>query len=261
MASDSNFCLDHIFTEQSLALESLLRRREDSVLVRSVNQYLSGDIPQPFISSRPIFYLARHLATPCFETLHAIELARGHNAILVIGQDSKSKFVSHNELKHALGRLSFVVGRDRNGNDIVTKKRVIDFSSAGGKALSSVQTLFGASLTAVHQALMSPFLTDDVKVFEECEWIDRWARNDIHHQYRRMLSFACVNAIMLEWFTETEHDFARQVILPAFNAIQNVFGVRPLVVRLVPTCRAHESHWLAYPGAVKDMLRSINNIE
>jgi hypothetical protein len=129
--------------------------------------------------NKPIFYFPRRLATPSYETLYAIALARKHSAALIIGQDVKSTFVAANDLKFPLAKLPFERGVDRHGKPIVSKHMIIDFNAAQGRPLAEIETHFGMSLADFHCTLMAPWLDDDVVVVEESGWIDRLARGDV----------------------------------------------------------------------------------
>lgn len=84
--------LGAIFTPIDEAVAEIQRRRRDLPLVKKVQEYLSGDIPEHFTYSKPIFYLSRHIATPNYETLRFIELTQNYDLPRVIGIDPKDKF-------------------------------------------------------------------------------------------------------------------------------------------------------------------------
>lgn len=58
----------HLLTPLPYALVELERRKRDPVLRKKIEEYLKADIP-PYFGESPVLYLARHIATPNFETL------------------------------------------------------------------------------------------------------------------------------------------------------------------------------------------------
>jgi hypothetical protein len=247
VSSSKEFDIDTAFTGVDLALETLRERQKDTVLRAAIEKFLSDDIPDCMVAAEPTFYFPRHIATPSYETLHAIDLARSHRAKLLIGQDVRGKYVTHNELKLPLGKLRFTCGTDRHGQDITISKAVIDFQSAAGQPMAEIVTRFGVSLPEFHNKLLEPWIGKDVIVFDESKWIDRWARTDITRQYERMFAFACLHTVMIEWFTASEFAFAHKIMLPAFKSIEIALGVKPMMVSLMCRSLDKSRNWNAYP--------------
>ena len=97
--------LNRYYTPMPYAVALLGQRRTDLALLSRIERYLEGDLPEQFRAG-PVLYLARHVATPNFETeafLEACRSARFHGAV---GQDPKDIFVSHNSLKRSLGEVA-----------------------------------------------------------------------------------------------------------------------------------------------------------
>jgi len=91
--------LGDLFLDTATALEALKLRQEDPKVRAAVHDYLAGDIPACMLDHGPSFYLPRHLATPSNETLYLIRFSQKHGARLLIGQDTKGKFVTGNRIK------------------------------------------------------------------------------------------------------------------------------------------------------------------
>ncbi len=92
-----------IYTPVEQALTILRQRRRDPELMKSIVEFLGGDIPEYLLQSE-CFVLPRHIATPNNEALYVLEQARKHCALAVFSQDPKDKFTTVNNLKRRLAR-------------------------------------------------------------------------------------------------------------------------------------------------------------
>ena len=248
LCDDKESRIDSLFLQAEEALKILKLRRQDQQLKAAVEHFLSDDIPDCMVNTtEPALYFPRHIATPSFETIHVMALANRLGMKLFIGQDTKGKFVTHNELKLPLGKLRFTVGQNKQGADITEYRTVVDFKNSVGRPLSEVSTIVGFSLPELHGELLKPWLREEIIVFDESAWIDKWARTDVIQQYKRMFAFACYHSIMVEWFTKSEFDFALDVMVPAFRFVENSIGVRPLMIAPVERHLDRERDWNAYP--------------
>jgi len=146
-----------------------------------------------------------------------------------------------------LGKLTCSVGTNRNGQEIKRGFRVVDPLLAEGRTFDRIDTVYGVSLPEFHGSLIRPFLSDNVLVFDEAPWIDKWARKDTFKQYQRMFAFCCAYSVMLEWFAEDELEFGRNVMIPAFNSVYRQIGVRPLIAQAPIDCENSRNTWHQYP--------------
>lgn len=227
--------------------------------MQQIREFLNHDILPPFSSHKPAFYFPRHLATPSFETLFAIDFAANYGLELVIGEDTGGKYVTHNELKKALGKLPIVRGKNKHDEDIIQYDIVVDLTNSQGIPMSMVETRFGLSLPAFHSFLMSNWVSENLVTVDEAGWIDRTCRGDIVDQYKRTLAMACANVIMVEWFVPSEFAFVEEVVVPAYDFVTRRFGVCPIVVELLPPEADCQRNWNAYPTRVAHLIDSISH--
>lgn len=240
----------NFFTPLTEAVAEIQRRRADIELVRRVEDFLGSKIPKHFNQEKPILYLARHVATPNFETLRFIELAKPFDLPIVIGEDTKDKFVSNNSLKRSLGKMPVMKGTARNGDEITECFTIIHFDSAQGKPLSDIYTHFGEKLTSFHTRLFHEVYPKEVEIVDESAWVDTYRTNDLIEQYKYMFALLIVHGVMLEWYPPTEDRLVQNVVIPAFECITETFGVRPLIHELVPESLSDEKNWESYPSVV-----------
>jgi len=231
-----------VFTPLADAVAELRRRRQHTDLMQRVRDYLHDDLPDYLRGPQPALYLARHVATPNFETLRFAELARPFGLPMVIGQDTRDKFVAHNAMKRALGKLP--VQRKGEQFEYVT---VVDFVTAQGTRLCDVRTLHGQPLPDFHAGLMRAAALDDVQVADDAAWIDRQQRGDLPEHYKRFLALFVAHGVMLENYEAEDAALLREVMQPAFDFVQQEFGVAPLVCDLAAGSGAHPGDWNGYP--------------
>lgn len=248
-----------ILTPFTQAIEELERRKKDTGLRKKIEEYLKEDIPQHF-QDGPILYLARHVATPNFETLRFLHLVEPLNIPTVIGQDVKDKFVPHNQLKKALGRMSISTGMSKKGDayhEQFSNVCVIDFNTSNGKQFKDIRTTWGEGLVDFHQRLFAETCNGPVRIVDDSEWIDRQSRGDLLEHYKRFLALFLVHGVLFEDFEtedEEEKEFVQKVLIPAFRFVERKFGYAPLITQLTPTSVESPGFWLRYPKNIGEVI-------
>ncbi len=244
-----------VITPLDEALIELERRRTDPELLRKVEEYLENDIPTHFRGD-PILYLARHVATPNFETLRFLSLVEPLPLSTVIGQDLKDKFVPKNPLKKAMAKMPIITGPSvRKGVCHETYERisVIDFNKTSGKPFSSIETLWGESFADFHKNLFASITKLPVNIVNESDWIDRQHRGNLLAHYKKFLALFVVHGILFEDYAfddREEAKFIKRVLWPACRFIEEHFGVRPLIAELTPRGVESPGFWISYPEKV-----------
>lgn len=231
--------------------------------MRKVERYLGGDIP-PHFANGPILYLARHVATPNFETLRFLHLVEPVPLPTVIGQDLEDKFVPKNALKRALGKLpiSTDIGM-KNGicQESYERVSIVDFNAMSGKRFNEIQTLWGEPLAAFHESLFPVLAHTNVRIIDESAWISRQHRGNLLAHYKKFLALFVVHGILFEDYALEDREeaiFIERVLRPAYRFIEREFGCRPLIAPLTPTSVESAEFWISYPkrvlGIVKDRI-------
>lgn len=242
------------------AVEELKRRRQDPELQKKVEEYLKGDIPDYFRHG-PILYLARHIATPNFETLRFIRLMEHLGVKTVITQDSKGLFVSQNCVKRALGKLPIFRRHSQKGNRLHEQYEnvtIVDFNESDGKPFSEIKTLWGEKLTDFHTRLFSELMSEKVESPDDAAWIDRHHRENLLEHYKHLLALFVVHGIFFENYNmddSHEVDFVRHILRPACRFIEERFGYRPIITQVFPTTFESYHFWISYPKKVLDIVR------
>lgn len=246
--------VDDLFTPFPQIVEELKRRAADETLKRNVERYI-GELPAYFARG-PVLYLARHVATPNFETLRFVHLMEMLDMQTVIGQDTRDRFVAHNPLKRALGKLPVCLGITQGKGSCMEryqKLTVIDFNVANGKRFEDIRTLWGEPLVEFHTVLLRRFASREVVVEDDATWIDRNHRGDLLAHYKKFLALFVAHGILFEdYLVEDKHEgqFVTDVLHPAFAHVERTFGVRPLITQLTPTSVESAEYWMSYPKEV-----------
>lgn len=237
-----------IFTPLAEAVAEIQRRREHTDLMQRVEDFLQGDIPEYLRSPAPVLYLARHVATPNLETLRFVELARPFGLPMVIGQDTQDKFVAHNAMKYALGKLPL----QTDGQ--IAYRCILDFNAAQGARLCDIRTLAGIPLVEFHNDWLQRVLPAQVQLADDAAWINRQRRGDLSAHYKRFLALFVAHAVMLEAYIDDDAALIRHTLQPAFAFIQRQFGVRPLIANLHDASALPPCDWDAYSQSTCDYL-------
>ncbi len=243
------------FTPLEEAIFEAKRRREDPELMKRVRAYLNDDIPAHFDRSEPILYLSRHIATPNYEALRFVEIGKPYNLPMVIGQDRKGKFVSHNELKRSLGKLPVTKGVSRRQDEIVENFTVLDFATSQGKPFHELKTNHGKDLVEFHNSFFQYIYPKEVEIADEADWIDRNHRDNIVEQYKKMLALTTIFGVMFESYPDNEQHLVTSAVAPAFEEVTKAIGVRPLIVEHISPELELTRDWNGYPSVLYQFIK------
>lgn len=255
----TDFALDHrdvrgmslsrYYTPMPHAVALLEQRRTDLALLTRIERYLEGDLPEQFRAG-PVLYLARHVATPNFETEAFLDACRSSPYRGAVGQDPKDIFVSHNSLKRSLGKLPVIKGVARNGAEIIEHVTVLDFNRAQGKPLKDLTTFAGTSLVEFHNGLFASVHSSEPTIHDDGPWVDRHHRRDLLEHYKHWLALFVAHGIWFEYFLPHdphEQRFVSRILEPAFEFVVRTFGHTPLITPLVHPDAIDCRNWEAYP--------------
>ncbi len=250
----------NLLTPLEDAIVEIERRRKDPELLRRVEAYLENDIPQHF-KAGPILYLARHVATPNFETLRFLHLIEPLGLPAVIGNDLSDKFVPKNPLKKAIGKLAMSTGisvKDGRSHESYERISIIDFNTANGKQFRDIRTHWGEPIAEFHQSLFAELANHPVEIVDESAWIDRQHRGDLLAHYKKFLALFIVHGILFEDYALEDREeaiFIERVLRPAYRFIEVEFGCRPLIAQLTPTSVESAEFWISYPKQVLGIIK------
>jgi hypothetical protein len=247
----TNGVVEELYTPLSTALDLLAKRRRGKARRRQ-GSWLPVELP---CAERGYAFLSRWFATPNFETLHFLRVARNSGLQPVIEEYHGDKFVGHNPMKHALACLRFQVPE---GNGL-ERLQVIDWAQQG-RPMRQLLTLGGHPLSKFHREWMHRVVPERERPYIfECSAQYERISGCVHAYYRTLLRLCVADGILFEDFLPdaTELPFTQAVVLPAFRAIQEEIGCRPLIARLCPSGTAHDSRWNSYAGELRPIAQSL----
>lgn len=243
--------LEGLYTPIEEAVAELQRRRSLYSGRPRGGEWLPAELPH---HKKGYAFLGRCIATPNFEMLRFLRLAGNAGLLPVIEEYHGDKFVAHNPFKHALGRLSCLRRQAHHGQCLVERINAVDWSQQG-RVFRDVRTLDGRSLSEYHHSLLAVALHGKAQpIIYDCSALIAGSGGAPAAYYRAFIMRQCVtDGILFEDFLtdSLEMAFTRDIVLPAFEAVQAETGMKPLITRLCPAADADSPHWLWYPAELK----------
>ena len=239
--------VDDIYTPLEEAKREIQRRWNDKKLEKKVEEFLNNDIPD-FLKDSPKVMLMRQLQSP------NLEFERFRNMACAIGLESvlpefvQDIFVKHNSLKFHLGKVHFYVGKDGDDKKEVLTHEIVDFDKSQGQQIREVETCFGCKLTEFHHNMLHTEFSDtQEKIKDMSLWLEKVGK-DAKEFYLKYLTLAVRNGVMFESFllNKEEKSLTTKVVLPAIIRIEEEFGMKPLIVRLLPKETENDLSWSYY---------------
>ncbi|MBP1805228.1 hypothetical protein [Rubellimicrobium aerolatum] len=228
----------------------------DEVRPRPVARAPKGVCAQALGSAlaRPIAVLARQVATPNYEMLRFVRLARRNGFHPLVIEHRADRFTVHNPTKRALATLPIVLGRSRNGQPILRRQKILDPAACEGRRLEEIETATGEGLIAYHHRKLLQVLGPEApRVIDMGQVVATQAAGPAAY-YREFFKMLTGGLVLLEDFVADSQTaaFFESTVLPAYRQAVEETGRRPQIARLVPGRRTSSPLWIAYPPATAD---------
>jgi hypothetical protein len=235
------------------AKRTVWERWHDPAIRQKVKDYV-GEIPE-FLLHEPRAALIRHLPTPNFEQPYFVEGAKKLGLKPYCSAFTGDKICTMNPDKVALGKMSFFYGKGRKGGDRVISHRVIDFNKYDGKSFAEAKTLWKTDFVDFHRQLLAETMPD-VELTDITEWLIKMGGKPKLFWHRLLSLFIC-HGILFENFHSQgpEENFTNEIILPALEKVKTYFGLKPLIVPIVPIEKEREPYWSWYPGHLEQRVK------
>lgn len=254
-------CFDvrDIYTPLSEARMEIQRRWNDKDLHKKVEDFLGGSLPDIFKKS-PKSVLARHVITPNSELFHFLELT----ALLEIEpiglEYLKDKYLSCNPAKLHLGKVCFFEKCRDGGKIKIEHEHIIDFINSENKLINEIETLWGENIVNFHGRMLKGE-NIDIERFDISDWYGKMGGRAKEYMKYYMALFICNGVLFENYLTQkNEKKFTYDIVLPAFKEIENMFGLKPLIVPIMPLSDKDETYWWAYPNVMRKYLnKNIKN--
>lgn len=250
---------DALFTTQREAYGELMRRRKDVNLKKRVVEHLDASaqtVLEKFNAPRAVLF--RQVATPTHEILRFLRMAKHMKLAPLILEYYGDKFVSAgNSYKRSLGKMPIYQHTGTDGRDNVRYRTILDFNAYTGKALEKVRCKNGESLIDFHHKILSKLARFNTET--QCVDATSWFRGIGGHAeeyYEQFLMLFIRDGILFENYHSTgvERPLVQKTVLPAFRAVSDLYGMRPLIVHLVPPQKELRPFWDSYPKKLERFL-------
>lgn len=228
-----------LYTPLSVAREEIKKRWKDKELQKKVKAYLGGSVPDPF-KENPRAVLSRNIITPNFELFYFLDLAKISKLKPIGLEGSNDKFCTKNSDKVSLAKLSFLKkeskGKGKKAECEKFNTRMIDMMGCDGKKFRDIKTLWGEKLVDFHHRMLDEYGCQ-VDLFDDFEWFSqKGKRSNPKQYYENFLALFLCHGILFENFHDQgkEVNFTEDIIIKNFLKIKDIFGMKPLIVPLVP---------------------------
>jgi hypothetical protein len=167
-------------------------------------------------------------------------------------------FCNLNFDKLNLVRMTFIKGRDHHGNRML-KRKMITRGDINGKRFTAINTLWGEGLIDFHHRLLTS-VSPDLNPENEFSWIQSKGSSPAAFYPIHLARFIC-HGVLFESYLGTGHeaDFVEDVVRPAFNSVHSLFGIKPLIVRLLPQESEEDPSWNWYEGTIENIVEDAFN--
>jgi len=247
--------IDEIYTSLEEAKKEIWTRWNDKELRRKVEKYLNGNIPEPFLAEPKAVY-ADHLASPDWSFFNFYEKSKEANLKPVIFEYLEDVFVTTNFSKASLAKMTFYHGKNDHGDMITSNKHIIDLSGKNEKKrIKDICTLSGENFVDFHHRAVNEFC-DGIEFYDGSDWLHKMGNKPINY-YKNMLALYIRNGILFENYLlndSKERKFIEEIIMPSVEFIKKEFGLKPLIVRLIPRSEEESKYWWCYPEFIKILL-------
>lgn len=250
----------NIYTSLDVAKREVWRRWNDKELRKKVEDFLGGDIPEIF-KNFPRSVLGRHVLSPNFELLHFLQLANTIGLRPLCVEYLHDKFVSNNIDKFYLSKLLFYNSYCKKEEHDLPQLKIMDLSDTEGKSLCDLKTIWGGSLVEFHheifRSLKLSYYIDNIDI---SDYLKIKGGVAIKYYIYYLALYICHGVLFENYLVDRKQvDFTEKVVLPSCKKIGEIFGVKPLIVPLVPFNEENDLHWRFYPECVKNVISCSKN--
>lgn len=242
---------DTLYTPYEEAIKEIKRRYADTSLKQRVIDWIGFDAASkiPFMFHEPVAVLFRHVATPNFEMARFMDMATKGSLKPIIFEYFDDKFVANNPTKRALGKMQVFHGVGKKGGQKISKHTIINFNESNGHTIREVKTIYGTPLTTFHNDLfLKKYPSYKNSLFDASLILGDFG-HEARLYYKKYLAlficFGCLFETVLPNDSE-EAPFINNIFMPAFEEVAALFGVKPIIVNILPNESADQEYWDFY---------------
>ena len=248
--------MNDLYTPLEEVREILAARRNDSVLLKKVEDFLGPKLPSPLKKGNKAV-LVRCIASPDNEFFHFKNLAALAGLDPLVMEYPEDKFVARNSDKYALCKLHFYHEGVPRFED--TKKiSLINFNTEEGKKFKEVKTTDGNTLVSFHHELLQKSTDSAVEVFDFSDYFFS-TRFESEYYYLYYLGLFLCHGVLFEnmLMSKEEREFTLSKVVPSFERLEALFGIRPLIVPVTPIDSEDDFFWWTYPEHTLELVEKM----
>lgn len=234
-------------------------QRWDNIALRMEMEKFIGFVPKAF-RDQPRAMLARQVASPNHENFRFSELALSTGLKPLWWTYSGDVFCTASKEKIHWGKMVFYRGKDKNGDPMRANISVIDFHASDKKPFTEIMTNWGEGFIDFHKRIFTSSFPNS-EIWDATPWyLERGQEPKKYYLYYLAL-FVC-HGILFENFLETgkEQPLTENIVKPAIAEIEKRFGLRPLIVPLLPLKEENNLYWMWYPQYFESEVRTCTQI-
>jgi len=259
---DGKLRLENFYTPLAEAKKEIQKRWGDKDLRKKIEIFFGKKIPRTF-KREPRAVFCRCIFSPNFEFEYFIDLSKMFHLRPLGLQYSHNKFVSKNTPNYHLCRLFFYGDDGKHGGNNIETLNLVDFNKWEGKNLDKIKTnLKNKNLVTFHNKLLNKtFNGKDYEIFDFSDWFNETRNKSKYYYLYYFALFACHGVLFENFLTNKEEiELTKTKVIPSFNRIQKIFGVKPLIFPLNPIKSEELSSWYYYPNKIREIISNENNI-
>ncbi len=246
--------IDDIYTPIEEAKKEIWRRWNDKELKKKVEKFLGSDIPK-FLQKEPRAIYTDYLASPDWSFFNFYEKSKEVGLKPIVWEYLDDIFVTNNASKVSLAKMVFYHGKDDYGDMVTSTRHIIDLSGKNEKRkIKDIYTLWDEKFVDFHHRALNEFYKE-IEFHDGSEWVHKMGDKPINY-YKYALALYIRNGILFENYllSGKEKKFTKEILIPSFEFVKEKFGLKPLIVRLIPENEEENKYWWYYPEFIKILI-------
>lgn len=127
--------------------------------------------------------------------------------------------------------------------------------------MKEIKTIWGQDFCQFHHELTENIIpgVDSKKFYNFSDWFNKH-RNITDYYYLHYLALFLVHGVLFENFITKngEREFTENKVLPSFYKLQEIFGIKPLIVPISSLEDEQELYWCYYPAKAKKIVACLS---
>ena len=252
-----NNSVKRIYTPLSEALVLLKERFYDKDLREKVLAYYKSIMPPDILINSPKAVFSRPIATPNFEFTYFMDLIN-KTGLEPLVLEYPDKFVANNNSKYHLCKLC-VLDKSKIKHRHIDTHSIVDFNNWEGEQLSSINTKKNNSLIKQHHDFLYKIYPEmKGKVYDFSDWFQQTRGEDDSYYVSFLSLFVCFGILFDNYLINdpSEKDFVLNKVIPSYDKVVELFGVKPIICPLLPISNEFNEKWYWYNNIHNSIIKN-----